>query len=65
MLSFVMPSPYIPSNPELKTFFFPVIEFLTSISLCLVFRYQMYFYCIAVREFSLYLFLCDSGAQAS
>ena len=30
MLSFVMPSPYIPSNPELKTFFFPVIEFLRA-----------------------------------
>ena len=29
MLSFLMPPPYIPSNPELKTLFFPVIEFLT------------------------------------
>ena len=32
MLSFcavVMPPPYIRSNPEFKTFFFSVIEFLT------------------------------------
>ena len=29
MFSFVMPPPYILSNPELKTFFFPVIELLT------------------------------------
>ena len=43
MLSFVMPPPYIRSNPELNTFFFPVIEFLTYISLCLVFRYYKYF----------------------
>ena len=51
MLSFVMPSPYIPSNPELKTFFFPVIEFLTSISLCLVFLTRCIFNALLSANF--------------